>query len=109
MDILIFIGQALAIAAIGYIVAKAYEYTAKYGDPANWQPTNASIPTVAAPSDLRMEQTAVHLSFVPESVGGAANLGAVEREDSGRCSRDADERVVRARAQAAPAVASRAA
>jgi hypothetical protein len=105
MDILIFIGQALAIAAIGYIVAQAYEYAAKYGDPADWQPSDSSTPTVPAPKDL----PTVHLSFVPESVGGAENLGAVEREDSVRYARDADERGARARAQAAPAVASRAA
>jgi hypothetical protein len=31
MDILLFAGEALLIAAIGYVVAKAYEYAAKYG------------------------------------------------------------------------------
>ena len=32
MDILFFVGQALLIGAVGYVVAKAYEYAAKHGD-----------------------------------------------------------------------------
>jgi hypothetical protein len=67
VDILIFIGQALAIAGIGYIVAQAFACTAKYRDPNTWRPADFSTRTVNASGDARTEHVAIRLSFVPES------------------------------------------
>jgi hypothetical protein len=81
MDILFFIGQALAIAAIGYVVSQAFVYAAKYGDPINWKSADFPTPPLPAPADAPMEDMAVHLSFVPESVGGAEDLAAQASEE----------------------------
>ncbi|MGZ8229889.1 MAG: hypothetical protein ACXWUS_09635 [Burkholderiales bacterium] len=82
MDILFFIGQALAIAGIGYVVSQAFVYAAKYGDPITWKSADFPTPAVPAPADAQMEDMAVHFSFVPESVGGAEDLAAQASEES---------------------------
>jgi hypothetical protein len=70
VDILIFIGQALAIAGIGYIVSQAFACTAKYRDPNTWKPADFSTQAVKASTDARTEPVAILLSFVPESGAG---------------------------------------
>ncbi|MGZ8197921.1 MAG: hypothetical protein ACXWVP_06160 [Burkholderiales bacterium] len=81
MDILFFIGQALAIAGIGYLVSQAFAHAA-YGDPITWKSADFPTPAVPAPADAQMEDMAVHFSFVPESVGGAEDLAAQASEES---------------------------
>jgi hypothetical protein len=84
MDILFFVAQALAIAGIGYVVSQVFAFTAKYGDPDTWDAARFSkdaapaIPRPRAPS----ENTPLHLSFVPESVGGPEDLAAAANDDA---------------------------
>jgi hypothetical protein len=70
VDILIFIGQALAIAGIGYIVAQAFACTAKYRDPNTWKPADFSRRAVKASADVPTKNTVLQFSFVPEGLGG---------------------------------------
>jgi hypothetical protein len=68
VDILIFIGQALAIAGIGYIVAQAFACTAKYRDP-NWRPADVSTRALKSSGDAPAKNTVIQFSFVPEGLG----------------------------------------
>jgi hypothetical protein len=70
MDMLFFIGQALAIAAIGYAVSHAFAYAPIHGDPVTSKSTDLRTPAVRASADAQMENPPLRLSFVPESVGG---------------------------------------
>jgi hypothetical protein len=69
VDILIFIGQALAIAGIGYIVSQVFACTAKYRDPNTWKPADFSARAPKTPAEARTENLAIRFSFVPESAG----------------------------------------
>ena len=69
LDILLFIGQALAIAGIGYIVSQAFACTAKYRDPNTWRPADFSARAPKTPAEARTENLAIQFSFVPESAG----------------------------------------
>jgi hypothetical protein len=84
MDILFFVAQALAIAGIGYVVSQVYAFTAKYGDPDRWDPADFSRYAPGASPDPypRGENTPMHLSFVPESVGGAVDVAVRANEDA---------------------------
>jgi hypothetical protein len=101
MEILFFIGQALAIAAIGYIVAQAYEYAAKYGDSVTRKSAGFSTWAAGRSARQRTHEAAMRFSFVPESVGGAEDLGTAAREEPSL--RDARERMGRARVDSAAA------
>jgi hypothetical protein len=76
VDILIFIGQALAIAGIGYIVSQAFACTAKYRDPNTWKPADFSVRAPKTPAEARAENLAIQFSFVPESGTGYEDTGA---------------------------------
>jgi hypothetical protein len=84
VDILIFIGQALAIASIGYIVSQAFACTAKYRDPNTWKPAGFSARAPKTPAESRTENFAIQFSFVPEGLGGSRDDGAngIERAGS---------------------------
>jgi hypothetical protein len=84
VDVLIFIGQALAIAALGYIVSQAYACTAKYRDPRTWRPANFANRSVKVRTAARTEQVTLHFSFVPESAGVPRDDAADAREEKRR-------------------------
>jgi hypothetical protein len=70
MDMLFFIGQALAIAVIGYAVSHAFAYAPTHRAPATSKSADLRAPAVRASAGAQMENPPLHLSFVPESVGG---------------------------------------
>ena len=81
---LFFIGQALAIAAIGYVVSHAFAHAPTHGDPVTSEPVDFRSPAVPASADAQTQSPALHLSFVPESVGGSEDLAAYAGEDAVR-------------------------
>ena len=78
MDMLFFMGQALAIGVIGYAVSHAFAHAPAHGSSILSARANVGEPALPASADAQRESPVVHFSFVPESVGGAEDAATLD-------------------------------